>query len=258
MPLLQPDQQQLADRLHAAYQDQQALAQDQIPSTIQPDAAYKVQHAVTQKKAQNGEALAAYKISLTSPETQALFHSKKPLYGALTAPALSNGRIEHSSLLSPLIEIELVFLVQETISAADSAETILKKTAIAPGIEVPDCRFIDWFPNITLGQVIADSAVSGRLVIGKPVSDVSYEQLANMHGELVFNGEQIASGHSTEVLKHPVHAIQWLAAELESHGLVLEHGLAVSSGTFILPKPLEIGRYEARYEGLGSVELLVY
>ncbi|MDS8740880.1 hydratase, partial [Streptococcus pneumoniae] len=77
-------------------------------------------------------------------------------------------------------------------------------------------------------------------------------------GELFLDGESIATGSSSEVLGHPVNAIKWLAAELEAHGLKLKRGLTVSSGTFILPKPLQKGRYEAKYEGIGSVELTVH
>ena len=249
---------QLADRLYTAYKTNRALEKDQIPSTLDLTAAYSIQHALTSRKTQDGEPLKGYKISLTSPETQKLFNSDKPLYGALTAPALSDGMIELASMLSPLIEIELIFLVQEDIHASDSLADILRKTNVAPGIEVPDCRFTDWFPNITLGQVVADSAVAGRIVIGEAIDDASFDQLDAIHGELFLNGESIASGSSSEVLEHPLHAIKWLAEELDSHDLTLQKGMAVSSGTFILPKKLEKGRYEVRYEGIGNVKLTVH
>ncbi|MDE4084849.1 hypothetical protein PO902_07310 [Planococcus maritimus] len=258
MAPLDLEHQEYANRLYSAYEKRQAFEKDQIPESIHPRLAYELQQAVTAKKAQNGEALAGYKISLTSPETQQLFSSEKPLYGALTAPAISGNAIELSSMLSPLIEIELMFLVQEDIDADDSITAILEKTLVAPGIEVPDSRFTEWFPNITLGQVIADSAVAGRIVVGEPAKSRSYDHLDQVRGELFLDGEPIASGSSSEVLGHPVNAIKWLAAELEAHGLKLKRGLTVSSGTFILPKPLQKGRYEAKYEGIGSVELTVH
>lgn len=257
MTSFKSDKQEYAERLYGAYKNRQAFGKDQIPASLGAQPAYEVQHAVTSKKAQDGEPLVGYKISLTSPETQQLFSSEKPLYGALTAPAISDNTIELSSMLSPLVEIELIFLIQEDIDASDSASAILEKTLVAPGIEVPDSRFTEWFPNITLGQVIADSAVAGRIVVGDGAVSRSYEQLDEVRGELFHDGKPIASGSSSEVLGHPVNAIKWLAEELEGHGLKLERGLTVSSGTFILPKPLEKGRYEARYEGIGSVELIV-
>lgn len=127
MAPLDLEHQEYANRLYSAYEKRQAFEKDQIPESIHPRLAYELQQAVTAKKAQNGEALAGYKISLTSPETQQLFSSEKPLYGALTAPAISGNAIELSSMLSPLIEIELMFLIQEDIDADDSTTAILEK-----------------------------------------------------------------------------------------------------------------------------------
>ena len=80
--------------------------------------------------------------------------------------------------------------------------TLLKKTQVAPGIEVPDSRFDDWFPKISLGQVVADSAVAGRIVTGLPLDNVSYEQLEKLPGKLkqaVEAREQNPSASLTEL-----------------------------------------------------------
>lgn len=248
----------LADILFDAYVQNKPISKDQIPAFLEKEEAYRVQHALTAKKqAQANESLAGYKISLTSPETQELFHSETPLYGALTTPALNDGSIKLETLSSPLIEIELIFIAKEDLSAEDDTEAILKKTSVAPGIEVPDSRFEDWFPKITLGQVIADSAVAGKIVAGPPVEGLTYDQLDNVKGSLHFNGEEIAADTSSAVLDHPVHAIKWLVEELAEHGLKIEKGMSVSSGTFILPQKLKKGVYTASYEGIGEVTLNV-
>jgi len=247
---------ELAHLLFEAYINKHQIPKDHIPATLDKKFAYSIQHAVTEKKSTDtNEQLAGYKISLTSKQTQELFHSDTPLYGALTTSSLSDGTIELASMSSPLIEIELVFIAKEDLSVEDDVETILKKTRVAPGIEVPDSRFEDWFPKITLGQVIADSAVAGKIVVGDPKENITYEQINHIKGSLTFNGEEIAAGYSSEVLDHPVHAVKWLVQELSGHGLTFKKGMAVSSGTFILPKRLEKGRYEATYEGIGSVVL---
>jgi len=247
---------ELAHILFEAYINNQQIPKDHIPATLDKKFAYAIQHAVTDKKATDAnEQLAGYKISLTSKETQELFHSDMPLYGALTTSSLSDGTIELASMSSPLIEIELVFIAKEELSAEDDVEVILEKTMVAPGIEVPDSRFEDWFPKITLGQVIADSAVAGKIVVGEPKENITYEQLNQIKGSLTLNGEEVAAGYSSEVLGHPVNAVKWLIQELDEHGLTFKKGMAVSSGTFIMPKQLEKGRYEASYEGIGSVVL---
>ncbi|RNF39146.1 2-keto-4-pentenoate hydratase [Planococcus salinus] len=249
---------ELALLLYEAHLNNQPIGKDKIPAFLEKDKAYAVQRAVTEKKtADSGEEVAAYKISLTSKETQDLFASDTPLYGAMTASALSDGTIQLSSMLSPLIEIELVFIAKEDLSIEDDIDAIIEKTMVAPGIEVPDSRFEDWFPNITLSQVIADSAVAGKIVVGEAIDDYSYNQLDGINGSLTLDGEEIANGPSSDVLGHPVNAVKWLINELDAHGLSLKKGMHVSSGTFILPKQLEKGQYEASYDGLGSVKLEV-
>lgn len=249
---------ELADILYEAYTNKQQIPKNRIPALLEKKYAYEIQHALTEMKyTDSNEELVGYKVSLTSKETQDLFKSDTPLYGALTTTALSDGTIHLATMSAPLIEIELVFIAKEDLSVEDDAEAIMRKTMVAPGIEIPDSRFDDWFPKISLGQVIADSAVAGKIVIGEPKEHITYEQLDRIKGSLTLNGDVIAANYSSEVLGHPVNAVKWLVKELENHGLTFKKGMAVSSGTFILPKQLEKGQYEASYEGIGSVRLEV-
>ena len=258
MKNLDSQQTDMATVLYEAYINRQTIPKEQIPASLEKNQAYAIQHAVTDTKTRNGqEELRGYKISLTSKETQDLFQSETPLYGALTTSALSDGIIELDSMSSPLIEIELIFIAKEDLSATDDVQALLEKTQVAPGIEVPDSRYDDWFPKISLGQVVADSAVAGKIIVGQPLDNISYSQLERLPGKLSLNGKEIAGDTSAEVLGHPVNALQWLVKELDGHGLTVKKGMAISSGTFILPKTLERGLYEASYGELGSVTLTV-
>lgn len=251
-------QTEMAAVLYEAYIEGNTIQKERIPASLEKSLAYSVQHAVTANKTNSGkEELKGYKISLTSKETQDLFQSETPLYGALTTSALSDGIIDLDSMSSPLIEIELIFIAKEDLSVADDVQSLLDKTQVAPGIEVPDSRFDDWFPKISLGQVIADSAVAGKIIAGTPMDNISYDQLEKLPGKLTLNGKEIAANDSSEVLNHPVNAIKWLVNELAGHGLTVKKGMSISSGTFILPKTLERGLYEASYGELGSVALTV-
>lgn len=137
--------QQMADVLYGAYKNKQQIPKDRIPAFLEKEQAYNVQHALTEQKAElANEELAGYKISLTSKETQDLFNSDTPLYGALTTSSLAEGSIELASLSSPLIELELIFIAKEDLSPEDDNDAIMIKTLVAPGIEVPDSRFEDW------------------------------------------------------------------------------------------------------------------
>ncbi|XJS10416.1 2-keto-4-pentenoate hydratase [Aerococcaceae bacterium WGS1372] len=217
--------------------------------------AYQVQDEVLAFKEENGEKLQGYKISLTSKETQDLFNSDTPLFGQMTNVTVKKS-VNLSEYNEPLLEAELVFLVQKDVNADDSDEEVMAKCLVAPGIEVPDGRYEDWFPKTTLYEVIADGAVNGAVVYSEAKS-CKYEDLADVEGVLYLNDEEVTRGHSTEVLGHPVNAVKWLAKALEDRGEKLRAGRFVSSGTFILPEKLQAGNYKVTYGQLGEVSLEV-
>lgn len=248
----------MAEVLFTAYETRQSISKVNFQEVNDKSAAYSIQKQVTSKKAiLNKDPQIGYKISLTSEETQRMFSSETPLYGAFTASNIVEETIELDKMITPLIELELVFIVKEELTTEDDLESILNKVEIAPGLEIPDSRFNDWFPKLSLYQVIADSAVAGKVMIGKPSKKLSMNQLTNMKGTLKFNGEIIGSGTSEEVLGNPVNAVKWLVVELAAHGQTLKKGEVISSGTFIMPKILEKGKYEAEFEGVGELVLNV-
>ncbi|MGO1923034.1 MAG: 2-keto-4-pentenoate hydratase [Jeotgalicoccus sp.] len=239
-----------AQKLYYARLKGKNLTPGQDIETDTVEAAYEIQNEILNIQ---GETQKGYKISMTSAETQGLFDSSEPVYGPFTAAQVISG-MSLADYNIPLAELELVFYVNETLSMDDDAESILSKCTVAPALELPDGRYTDWFPNISKYEVVADCAVAGAIVIGEAKS-VSYDELDNISGKLLFNGEEIKQGQSSEVMGHPVNAMEWLIEKLDSQGKQLEAGQFVSSGTFILPVKLEPGEYEGVFEGLGSVEI---
>lgn len=95
--------------------------------TISEDEAYQVQHAFINKRVQEDDAVAGYKISMTSKETQAIADTHEPAYGTILTSQVLQGDSEYalSHLFSPLIEPELMFFINEDISNdADIQEII--------------------------------------------------------------------------------------------------------------------------------------
>src|SRR5699024_4508758 len=239
-----------AERLYEARKYGTVLKPGQDIKTDTVEEAYNIQTEILNMQ---DETVKGYKISMTSPETQALFDSNEPVYGPFTVDQVI-AEMSLADYNSPLAELELVFYVNETLSTDDDAESILSKCTVAPALELPDGRYEDWFPNISKYEVVADCAVAGAIVIGEGKS-VSCDELDNISGKLLFNGEEIKQGQSSEVMGHPVNAMKWLIEKLDSHGRQLEAGQFVSSGTFILPVKLEPGKYEGVFEGLGNVAI---
>lgn len=241
-----------------AYKYNQTISEEAIPEEIDKDQAYTVQHKVTDMKSQfYNDKLIGYKISLTSEDTQKMFGATSPIYGSLTNTNLSGGSFPLEKLHSPLIEVELMFIANEHLTKADDYTSILQKMSIAPGLEIPDSRFLNWFPNLSAAKVIADSAVTGKVVVGEAVNGMTYEQLGLINASLKHNGEPIAQGASTEVLGNPVHAVKWLLDELAECDRIIEKGMVISSGTLITPQKLTTGNYEASLDHFGTIHLNV-
>lgn len=255
---LSQSEQELAEHLFSAYQTHQPLQESDYEGVVtDEETAYQVQRHLTELK---NEAVGGYKVSLTSQETQDMFDSDSPLYGAQVKSHFvsSPTTLYRSDLMEPLAEVEMLFTAKEDLSSTDSLMELLHKTTVAPAVEVPDSRFSDWFPSLSKYMVISDAAVGGYVVYGQEVdADQLFnnvDELADVKCELFHNGEKLKDGVSSEVLGNPLNSLHWLAEKLEQQGTPLKAGQRVSSGTFLLPESLGDGNWKATFnKGLGAV-----
>lgn len=252
----------LAETLFSSYTTHQPLQMADYQEMVSTDeSAYRVQSYLTELKQ---DTVGGYKVSLTSPETQAMFDSDSPLYGAQISshflPAPANFKADQ--LMEPLAEVELLFTVQRDLSDSDTPAELLQKTLVAPAIEVPDARFSDWFPALPKHLVMADAAVGGYVVYGqeRPAAEIfaTPEDVAQVHCQLFHDDQYLKAGAATEVLGNPLKSLHWLTEKLAEQGKALTAGQRVSSGTFLLPENLTAGKWAAKFDcGLGEVRLTV-
>ncbi|HLR11862.1 MAG TPA: 2-keto-4-pentenoate hydratase [Sporosarcina sp.] len=220
--------------------------------------AYEVQDELIQQLATlQGASIAGYKISMTSVDTQAIALTDEPAYGTLLSTTLkqSGDIISMDSLFEPLIEPEIHFILQEDLSPIANEEEIISKSKVCAGIEVPDARYKNWFPNFSLADLLADNTATGLVVLSEPVDPLTFEQFANVQMELFHNGLKISEGNASAVLENPVSSVKWLAGKLAEHGKTLKKGMVISSGTFISPIRAEKGTYKINYSSIGSVDI---
>ena len=222
--------------------------------TVDENESYAVQDELVEII--NGE-IAGYKISMTSAETQAIANTHEPAYGTLLESNLlkSGETVSFSSMFSPLIEPEIMFILTEDLTPGAGEEEILSKTKVAAGIEIPDSRYKDWFPNFSLADLICDNTAVGLVAVSEPVAPPSFDELAEERMELFHNGVKIGEGTATAVLDNPVSAVAWLSRKLAAKGKALRKGMVISSGTFISPIAAEEGTYKASYSTLGEVQI---
>ena len=85
----------------------------------------------------------------------------------------------------------------------------IRKRKIAPGIEIPDARYKDWFPNFTLGDLISDNTLLDLLWLVN-VSHLLITRHFDINLKLFKDDNQIETGHSSEVLGNPIESVKWL------------------------------------------------
>lgn len=221
------------------------------------DTAYAVQDAVMAKKM--GPA-AGYKVSLTSEETQKMFDSDSPLYGAQVAerfvPTPCTLDLRH--LNEPLVEVEFCFTAKKDLSADMSLDELLHNCTVAGDMEVPDARFKAWFPTLSKYLVMSDCAVGGYVLYGTPVdgAELTVDGMAKVHAKAYHDGEFVKEGDSSEVLGNPVNSLKWLVGKLESQGKRFKKGMHASVGTVFVPPAFTAGEWRVEFSGpFGTLEV---
>lgn len=253
---LTPRQNELAEALYHAYAKNDAGENEPLTMADWTDAvddvevAYAVQDKVMASK---GKAVGGYKVSLTSEETQKMFESDCPLYGAQLAERFHAApyTVDLGRLNEPLVEVEFCFKAKEDLSAEDTLEQLLAKCTVAGDMEVPDARFKDWFPTLPKYLVVSDCAVGGCVVYGKEVdgSELTVDGLAGYHAKCFHDGEFVKEGDTSEILGNPVKSLQWLVGKLESQGKKLTAGMRASVGTVFVPVHLTKGTWKVEFDG---------
>lgn len=244
-------EEKVAEDLFNAYETKKPLKMSDYNQLVtNTDSAYRVQNRLMELKNQS---LGGYKVSLTSKKTQDMFNSKEPLYGAQVQSHFVESGTNLAlgeNLMDPLAEVELVFKAKEDLSTDDSMMELARKTTVAPGVEVPDSRFKDWFPDLSKYLVMSDAAVGGYVVYGAEheTNDYKLKELANVHCHLFHDEKELGEGVSSEVLGNPMRSLKWLVDKLSQQGKALKAGQRVSSGTFLLPPHLTHGKWKATFD----------
>lgn len=177
------------------------------------------------------------------------------VYGPLTSHSISNGIVIFDNLFQPQIAASLFFVVQEDIYPSAKVDEILRKTTLAPGIEMLDSRMKNWSSSLSLSERITDNRMFGRVVVGNTFKVPSSKSFEKIKVSLLCDGELVKKGHSKDL--EPLDVMKRLVNKLTAEGKFLKKGMIISTGHFTLPKALYKGVYQADFGNLGSVTLKV-
>ena len=244
-----------ADLLWGCWEHGRRLAS--IPDDIRPrtrEEGYAVQASLEGRSA---SPLFGWKIAATSAAGQVHINVTGPLAGRLLREKAFVSGVELPFGVNHMrvAEAEFAFRMGRDLPPRPQPysvdEVLAAVDTLHPAIEVPDSRFDD-FTTVGAPQLIADNACAHQFVLG-PAATADWRALDLVEHRAVgtvaetdvgrpFTGRRLErEGKGANVLGDPRVALAWLANELSGLGLTLKAGQIVTTGTCLVPLPIQPG-----------------
>jgi 2-oxo-hept-3-ene-1,7-dioate hydratase len=205
--------------------------------------AYRVQAVWREIKEARGEKLVGHKIGLTSKAMQTAMNIDTPDSGFLTDAMVfaPDTELIAADFLDVRLEVELAFVLAEDLAGTDlTTDDVLAATDhVVPAVELIAARTFRTDPGTgrarTVIDTIADNAADAGIVTGGRRVGPREIDLRWVAALIYRNGDIEETGVAAGVLDHPANGIVWLARRYAEHGLTLEAGHTVLSGSFTRP-----------------------
>lgn len=234
----------------------------QFPAMSIADA-YQVQKAWVQLKLAKGHAIRGHKVGLTSRAMQLAFALDEPDYGVLFDYMfyLDGDSLPMENFIVPRVEVELAFILKKDLQGpgVGLAEVYEATAYVQPALEIIDARFHESCPQTgtarTVLDTIADNAANAGIVLGGSPASVDAFDMRWVGAILSKNAQIEETGLAAGVMNHPANGVAWLANKLAEHGVGLEAGQVILSGSFTRPVVAQAGDvFHADYGRLGTIQ----
>lgn len=237
----------------------------ELPAPVRPKTpaeAYVVQDGlIDQLLAHYGGSVIGYKVACTNVTAQRQLNVDAPFCGRLLSAFFfdSPARVDASKFFMRVVEAEFAFEMARDLPPAPTPrsrdEIAAAVKGVIPGIEIVDSRFDEW-TTIGAPSLIADNACNAAWIKGALVSDWQDLDLAAQTVRVTVNGKVLREGRGSNVLGHPLNALEWLVNSLSARGLGLKAGQYVTTGVTTEVYMAERGdRITADFGPVGSVDL---
>ncbi|PHM56791.1 MULTISPECIES: 2-oxo-hept-4-ene-1,7-dioate hydratase [Xenorhabdus] len=254
---------QVARRLYLAEKDRKQIRQISLDyPEITIEDAYAIQREWVSMKMAEGRVLKGHKIGLTSRAMQLSSQIEEPDYGALLDDMFfqSGSHIPCERFIVPRIEVELAFVLAKPLQGPNCTlfDVYNATDYVIPALELIDARCHNIDPETQrprkVVDTISDNAANGGVIMGgRPIKPHELD-LRWVSALLYRNGVVEESGVAAAVLDHPASGVAWLANKLAPHGVQLEAGQIILSGSFTRPVAARKGdTFHVDYGALGSV-----
>jgi 2-keto-4-pentenoate hydratase len=218
-------------------------------------AAYAIARAT---QALLGQQRVGYKLGYTSAAMRAQMGVEHPNYGLLTEPGRvpDEGEIRLDSLIHPLVEPEIAFVMARDVTdAPQDADVLLDAVAsVHPALEIVDTRYTAY--RFKACDNIADNSSAACFVLGAPRALRELPDLASVAVSLAADDIVLDHGCGADALGNPLHALAWLARRLLGEGAMLRAGDVVLTGGLTRAHAARAGvQFAGRFSGLGEVRV---
>lgn len=230
--------------------------------TMDMEDAYAIQNAWVELKLAQGREIRGRKIGLTSRAMQKAMQIDEPDYGTLLDDMFfaDGAVIEAGRFTDPRIEVELAFVLKQPLVGEDvGLEDVLAATDyVVPALEIIAARSFRIDPETKRPRgvldTVADNAANAGVVIGQRTVKPTEVDLRWVGALLYRNGIIEETGIAAGVLDHPALGIAWLAKKFTRHGIRLDPGHVILSGSFTRPVAIAPGDvFNVDYGALGNV-----
>ena len=220
---------------------------EQLPVAIRPATraqGYQVQAEVARL---SGQSVMGWKIAATSAAGQKHIGVEGPQAGRmLSERAFASGAVVPLTGNGMLVaEAEFAFKLGRDLpprfAAYTQGEVLAAVASLHPSIEIPDSRYRD-YATVGEAQLIADNACACYYVLG-PAATFNWRalDLATHAVSASVNGEIKGQGTGAAVLGDPRIALTWMVNEISRIGETLHAGQIVTTGTCVVPVPIQPG-----------------
>ena len=225
---------------------------------------YAVQDAWIKLKQAEGRKIIGRKVGLTSRAMQEAMKINEPDFGTLLDDMLfENGAtIPASDFIDPRIEVEITFVLKDDLFGDDLTvgDVLAATDYVVPSLELIAARShrVDPETGYTrkVYDTISDNAANAGIIVGDNKVKPNDVDLRWVGAILYRNGIVEETGLGAGILDHPARGIIWLAKRFAPHGIKLDAGQYIMSGSFTRPIIAKAGdHFKADFGHMGTVEL---
>ncbi|KAK3179779.1 hypothetical protein K4F52_008857 [Lecanicillium sp. MT-2017a] len=225
--------------------------------TLTIDEAFEVQKITVRNAIKGGGRHVGYKLGNIAKVMQAAFGLDHPDYGFLLGSFfLHEGqKISLSKFIKPYVELEPAFVLKGHLKGPNAtiADVVRAIDFAIPAIEIIDSRVKDW--AIGLEDTLADNGSQGGIILGGTPRQITDLNLHDTKGVLKFNGTEVMSGNTQNILGNPLAATTWLVNCLAEYDVEFLPGQVIMPGSCLEAMPMDKpGRWSCSFEGWGSIE----